>query len=1291
MSTSTSRRTLPAMAACYCLGVFNDNYFKQAAMLLAVAAGLNQLQGWAAILFALPFILFSAHGGWCADRFPKRTVMIGAKGLEIIAMMLGGAGLVTGSWPLILAMVFTMGLQSAFFGPSLNSAIPELFEPARVPAINALLKLLSTLAILIGMAAAGISLDQNWMATGELPFGIVLISAVVMLIALGGFLASLYIGRSTSPAATARPLPWLGPLASVKHVAELARDRELGLAIIADSWFYFIASFVVLAVNSLGLIQLGLSQTLTSLLSVALMLGVCAGSYIAARLVVMSRWSGHLVPSSLAMAAGLLLAGATMHLPEALRFFWLAGSLALAGTAGGLFLIPVTSFLQLRPAENDKGRVIGASGFCSFSAILLSGCIYTLLESTLSPAWLLTALGLASIAASMLFAFLKSQERSSLVGIVLRRILALRYRVTVKGLDTLDLDTHKGTIFLPNHPALIDPVIVMSVLYDRFRPRPLSAKEQIDKMFVRQVMHHIRPIVLPETGRGGDRAAAVHRAINEVVASLRQGENVLFYPAGRLNRSSHEDLRANSGLEFISRELPDLQVVLVRTAGLWGSSFSRASGKAPSLTGKLKLYLSALLAGGIFFMPRREVTIELVRDTTLTGLGDRTRINSYLETWYNTTAASASAVPYFRWQSNHTNLPDETLQSEERDISHVPASIRHQVITKLEDLSGTGVTPGQSLANDLGLDSLTLLEMSQWLEQEFGVTIDDSAILENVADCILAAAGQLGQAEDETISPPPKRWFANSASPLALSPAPTITEAFLARLKENPEKVIVADRISGEKSYRQIATAIFALLPTLAKLEGERIGIMLPASVSATIVYLATLFAGKTPVLFNWTTGIANMEHGLKETGVNHIISARPLYTRLLQQGIELDSLETHWLHVDEVAQDLSMKQKIAALVKTYTAVGTLARARVPEIAAILFTSGSESRPKAVPLSQTNLITNLRDFTSLVPLAGDSRLLGMLPPFHSLGLVGTMVMPLCLGLPTVYHANPTEPAKLAAIIESYGVSMMIATPTFLHGILLSGTGKQLAPLRLVFTGAEKCPDHVRAGLARANPQAELCEGYGITECSPLVAINLPGASRPGTIGRVLPSIEYAVVDEALTKRIEPGRRGQLLVRGESIFSGYLNKESSVGFCWFEDKLWYQTGDFVADRDRHLVFLGRKKRFIKIAGEMISLPAIEEILLQHYGGADDGPTLAVEATPVDAHPEIVLFTTSDISRDEINGCIRKAGLSALHTIRKIISLEAIPVLGTGKTDYRTLRNLLAPPHKETCTTEAIREE
>jgi long-chain-fatty-acid--[acyl-carrier-protein] ligase len=291
-----------------------------------------------------------------------------------------------------------------------------------------------------------------------------------------------------------------------------------------------------------------------------------------------------------------------------------------------------------------------------------------------------------------------------------------------------------------------------------------------------------------------------------------------------------------------------------------------------------------------------------------------------------------------------------------------------------------------------------------------------------------------------------------------------------------------------------------------------------------------------------------------------------------------------------------------------------------------------------------------------------------------------------------HHPDPTEAATLARIIEAYRTTIMVGTPTFLDAIARAATAEQLSSLRLAVTGAEKCPERTYDRLEQINPEMEVLEGYGVTECSPIISVNRPGRSRRGTIGEPMGSIQWAIVDvETQSRHAEPGSQGMLLVRGPSVFGGYMHYDGPGPFAEFDGQQWYRTGDLVVEEPgRVLRFSGRLKRFVKMGGEMISLPAIESVLAGAFEApppgpgdvaarqaqATRGPSLAVEAAGQEGQVEIVLFTTGLLDREAVNRAIRDAGLSPLHNIRRVIQLDEIPVLGTGKCDYRELKRRLA---------------
>jgi acyl-CoA synthetase (AMP-forming)/AMP-acid ligase II/1-acyl-sn-glycerol-3-phosphate acyltransferase len=858
-------------------------------------------------------------------------------------------------------------------------------------------------------------------------------------------------------------------------------------------------------------------------------------------------------------------------------------------------------------------------------------------------------------------------------------LLRLRYRIHVTGLREIKKSRRKDRrpiLFLPNHQALIDPVIIMSLLHGSFAPRPLADEQQTSHPLFRWLMVQLRAIRIPDLSTKGQQAREqVFAGIEEVIAALKRGDSVLLYPSGRISRGNLEVIGGNSGAANIVHAVPEARIVLVRLRGLWGSRFSRARG-LPSLLGDLGKLMLAVLANCIFFMPRRRVELEFTEADDFPRRADKTALNRYLEDFYNRKPDRHSEVPLFWWQGYAPIYHDEALpEFSDKDTSKIPASTRQLVLGKLQQLAGTkDIGESDSLSADLGLDSIVLAEFGAWLQQEFGVAADNLEVLKTVSDCILAAGGIMPTLAGAELKPVSAGWFVQAEErTLTMPEGANIAELFLNQAKRNPDQIILSDQIRGDTTWRQLIMSVFALLPQIAALPGQRVGIMIPGSVSAAICWLTVVFSGKEPVLVNWTSGTVNMKHSLGVVGATQVITVRPLTSKLATQGIALDEVGVSWLYLEDIAAGITAGQKLAALLKSRLSWKLLRSAKIAENAAILFTSGSEARPKAVPLTHANFLANLRDFAQVLSLSSNDRLLGILPVFHSLGLAGTVILPLCSGLRTVYWPNPTEGAMLARMTAAYGTTALIATPTFLQGMLRAAKPEQLQSLRLIGTGAEKCPEHVFADLNEKCPQTILCEGYGVTECSPMVTLNSLSDPRPGTIGKVLPSMCYVLLDVETGQPTAADKNGRLLVRGPNVFGGYIGEAKSP-FVEFDGQQWYDTGDLMFERDGVLVFAGRLKRFVKIGGEMISLPAIEQALEAYYP-AGEGPILAVAASGDEQHPELVLLTTLNTDRQEANQAIRAAGLSPLHNIRLVKQVEAIPLLGSGKTDYTAIGRMV----------------
>lgn len=407
-----ARGKFACMAASYALGVFNDNFFKQAALVLFVAAGRNDMQGYALTVFTLPFILFAAPAGWCADRFMKSHVVISAKWLELAAMLCGAVGICTGHTPLIFAMLFIMGFQATLFSPALNGSLPDVYPERFITHANGILRLLVTIAILGGVAVAGMLLDFQQLGWFGIELGRLLVAGSVISVALVGVIVS--FGVPKRPAANPTvAFPWKGPLHTVEVLWETRKDTLLATTIFTNIFVWLIGSLGILVINPLGIQQFHLSKTLTSVLIVSQLTGIAVGGIISSRLVPITRWYRVVWPLCLAMSLAMLMMTAVPYLPQALHVAMLYVLTFLLGCFGGGILIPMESFLQIRPPAVRKGAVLSAINFIVFSGILSSGLLSNVLNARWKPTEAFGVMGLASLAVTaILFRLFRRQTEA---------------------------------------------------------------------------------------------------------------------------------------------------------------------------------------------------------------------------------------------------------------------------------------------------------------------------------------------------------------------------------------------------------------------------------------------------------------------------------------------------------------------------------------------------------------------------------------------------------------------------------------------------------------------------------------------------------------------------------------------------------------------------------------------------------------------------------------------------------------------------------------------------------------
>ena len=670
------------MGSCYALGTFTDNFYKQCAVLLAASMGMTAMQSLATVLFSLPFILFSAWAGWTADRMVKKHIVVAAKITELLALVLGGYALVHGWWPGILITVFIMGLQATAFSPALNGSIPESFALHMVPRVNSYIKLGSTMAVLAGIAAAGFFLDMQAGpffsglvgdgGDGGDIFGRYASSVFILVIAFLGVLTAFTLKR-TEPSATcegARSFPWTGPRASVFHFLETRNDPQLFLILLAEGFFYGVAAIAVICVANISE-ELGYSKTMASLFSAAIMVGIAVGALIAGRYDAYS-WRRLLVPSAVGMGGGLVLVACTpLFGPEpywgglTTQMAWFASTLFGTGICGGIYLIPIASFIQVRPADGAKGKILGVSNFFSFVAIAAFGIVFYPVSMLPAP-WTFATFGLGTLGFALFYLHpaIRRHCFSNLAGSGaafrgrwMRALLSLRYRIRLEGLDSLAPHTADGKtrpiLFLPNHPALVDPAMVYAAIAG-LKPHTLVDSRQVTGI-LKPLGRAFGVITIPDIKLDGRKSTEGVRQGLEAMAKVLRGKNghggcAILYPAGRIYRSEREVLGNNSGAMHLIDAVPDLRVVLVRTSGLWGSSFGYAQGRPPRLMQELLGNALALLVNGIFFMPRRGVTLTFHEPDDLPRTAGKRALNRYLEDFYNQTAGPSLHVPRFFWR-----------------------------------------------------------------------------------------------------------------------------------------------------------------------------------------------------------------------------------------------------------------------------------------------------------------------------------------------------------------------------------------------------------------------------------------------------------------------------------------------------------------------------------------------------------------------------------------------------------------------------------------------------------------
>lgn len=493
---------------------------------------------------------------------------------------------------------------------------------------------------------------------------------------------------------------------------------------------------------------------------------------------------------------------------------------------------------------------------------------------------------------------------------------------------------------------------------------------------------------------------------------------------------------------------------------------------------------------------------------------------------------------------------------------------------------------------------------------------------------------------------------------------------FVKMAKKNAKKLAVIDKSTGKNvAYSRALIGALILSSKFKKYDKGFIGIMIPTSAGAALATVGALMSGRIPVMINYSTGAeANAKYAQKKCKFRTIITSKALLEKIncpIIDGMVL---------IEEIMAGVTTGDKLKAALMTKLPVSLVLRSihkgDEDDTAAILFTSGSEKDPKAVQLTHRNIASNIKNFGDYAKITESDLILSNLVFYHVFGLTVNLWVPFYYGMTMVTYANPLDFLTISKIAREEKPTLMVGTPSFFWGYLQKSEPGDFKTVRLMVAGADKCPDALREGYMKKHG-VTLLEGYGATETSPVISVNTHEFNRPGSTGKVIPNVEVRIENLETGAKCATGEVGKVLVRGDSVMKGYyddpgLTEEAISGG-------WYNTGDMgFLDEDGYLWHAGRFKRFAKIGGEMVSLVKVENTLEKFL---PDGISCCVVEISDDKKGSIIVATvTSEVNKTEI---LRKMlnELPIIYLPRQFIILEELPMMPTGKIDFRKVTKMV----------------
>ena len=689
-----------------------------------------------------------------------------------------------------------------------------------------------------------------------------------------------------------------------------------------------------------------------------------------------------------------------------------------------------------------------------------------------------------------------------------------------------------------------------------------------------------------------------------------------------------------------------------------------------------------------FFFPRRKVVIEIEDQTILLKKQCKKSLeefNQTLEDFYNKNwEESVSYVKNYFYYNNvkgktlpkHIRNSIESFQNhKEYDISKFP----EDVVAKVNDLVRSvkeldekeKITVSSNLILELYFDSLDMAEVKNLILNAYpNASNTPLNELKTVADLVAMA---LWMSTSEEVELKPCEWNIpikeSKSHQWNTDLSMNILEKFKEYWKKDKNATQIYDSMFWLQKRKDVVLKAFLISEYMKKIPWKYVWVMFPALWSTTMIVLAAYLAKKVPVMMNWTHPESAFDHCVKFSKTEKILTSRTFY-----KTINIDWLKKYdFVFLEDLLKDIPLSYKLKAVVKSlYFPIPK----DLDETAVVLYTSWSESFPKAVPLTHKNIMSEWKGPAWSLSVHNDEILFCYLPPFHSFGFTVNTMFPIIAGLRSVNTPDPNDSITVAKLIAHTKPTILATTPTFLKNLLNIAKPEQLTSLRYVITWCEKCSELVFEKTRKIIPNSIILEGYGITETAPIISINTVEKQKPQSVWISITGWKIMVCDLATDKELWVWEEGMIYYSWDNVFNWYEDKSLESPFLKQWKKIWYRTWDlWYLDKDWYLFITWRKKRFLKLWWEMISLPFLEELLQEKYWSSEE-INLALEGREKDDGIEIVLFAVwMNIDVKEVNKYLKSKGVNNLIQVTRVENIDKIPLLWTWKVDYKVLNGML----------------